>query len=242
MHCKSITNLLTFFLLSLSASGVFAQKTDPPFLQYLNHPWVDSVFNALSPEERIAQLIWIDAYSNREIGHEVYISNVIKKTGAGGVIFFEGYTGRQTEMLNYFQSISRVPLIIAEDGEWGLGMRLAEVDKFPWQMTLGAIRNDSLIYRMGKAIAEQYRRAGAHINLAPVADVNINPRNPVINYRSFGEDPENVTRKTLMYMKGRQDNGIIVMPGHLNIPSLDSVLGFLSTLSYPILTRGASCL
>ncbi len=284
MHIKSI-RYISFLLLLLLTSVINAQKADPPFLKYLNHPWVDSVFKALSPEERIAQLIWIDAYSNREIGHEVNLANVIKKVGVGGVIFFEGYTGKQTEMLNYFQKISRVPLIIAEDGEWGLGMRLEGVVKFPYQMTLGAIRNDSMIYQMGKAVAEQFKRAGVQINLAPVADVNNNPQNPIINYRSFGEDPENVSRKSLMYMKGLQDNGIIstakhfpghgdtetdshigipvirrtraridsvelapfrtlidagvtcIMPGHLNIPSLDSTPSLPSTFSYPILTE-----
>ncbi len=284
MNYKSIIYIGLLWLI-VQPSELTAQKTDPPFFEYLNHPWVDSVFNTLSPEERIAQLIWIDACSNREISHEVYLANVIKKVGVGGVIFFEGYTGKQTEMLNYFQKISRVPLIFAEDGEWGLGMRLEGVVKFPYQMTLGAIRNDSLIYKMGEAVAKQYKRAGVHINLAPVADVNINPYNPVINYRSFGEDPENVSKKTLMYMNGLQDNGIIstakhfpghgdtqtdshlglpvirqtrarldtveltpfrtlidagvtcVMPGHLNIPSLDSTPGLPSTLSYPMLTQ-----
>jgi len=271
-------------ILSLLVLQVNSQQTDPPFLQYMNHPWVDSVFNSLSPEERIGQLIWIDAYSNRDLGQDVKLSNLIKKTNAGGIIFFKGNPVKQTEMLNYFQRNSNVPLIIAEDGEWGLGMRLEGVIDFPWQMTLGAIRNDSLIYQMGKAVARQFKRAGVHINLAPVADVNNNLGNPVINYRSFGEDPDNVSRKTLMYMNGLQDYGIIstakhfpghgdtetdshiglpvlkltraridsielapfralidagvacIMPGHLNIPALDSDPGIPATFSPEILT------
>ncbi len=95
--------------------------------------------------------------------------------------------------------------MIATDGEWGLGMRLDGVVKFPYQLTLGAIRNDSLIYKMGKAVAEQFKKAGVNINLAPVADINNNPVNPVINFRSFGENPENVLAKTVMYMNGMQD-------------------------------------
>jgi beta-N-acetylhexosaminidase len=284
MHCKSKIYILSC-ILSLLVTGVNSQQTDPLFLKYLNHPWVDSVFNSLSLKERIGQLIWIDAYSNRDIGEDVRLSNLIKKTGAGGVIFFKGNPVKQTEMLNYFQRNSKVPLIIAEDGEWGLGMRLEGVTDFPWQMTLGAIRNDSLIYQMGKAVASQFKRAGVHINLAPVADVNNNPENPVINYRSFGEDPDNVSSKTLMYMTGLQDYGIIsaakhfpghgdtetdshismpvikqtkaridtielapfralidagvtcIMPGHLNIPALDSVPGIPATFSFEILTR-----
>jgi len=230
MQIKSIRYIFVILFFQI-AFMLNAQKDDPPFLKYIDHPWVDSVYNTLSPEEKIAQLIWIDAYSNREMGHEVHLSNVIKKSGIGGVVFFEGTAGKQTEMLNYFQSISRVPLIFAEDGEWGLGMRLDEVVRFPYQMTLGAIRDDSLIYQMGKAVAEQFKRAGIHINLAPVADVNINPQNPVINYRSFGEDPENVSRKTLMFMKGLLDNGIISaamnMAGITNYPSREGT-GLLS--------------
>jgi beta-glucosidase-like glycosyl hydrolase/CubicO group peptidase (beta-lactamase class C family) len=184
----------------------------------MNHPWVDSVFNSLSAEERIAQLIWVAAFSNRDIGHEVYLSNLIRKSGIGGVIFFQDQVDKQTEMINYFQLISKVPLMVVTDGEWGIGMRLEGIEKFPFQMTLGAVRDDSLIYRMGKAIAQQFKRAGVAINLAPVADVSNNPLNPVINFRSFGEDPENASRKTLMYMNGLQDNGIIAVakhfPGH----------------------------
>ncbi|MRR21221.1 hypothetical protein EG827_13670, partial [bacterium] len=114
--------------------------------------------------------------------------------------------------------VSRIPLIIALDAEWGTGMRIREVEDFPYQMTLGALQNDSLIYRMGAAVAWQCRDIGVNLNLAPVADVNNNPMNPVINYRSFGEDPDKVAAKATMYMKGLQDNGIIAcakhFPGH----------------------------
>ncbi len=217
MQNITLRSFISFVLVSL-CTNISAQKSDPPFLKYLNHPWVDSVLKTLSPEERVAQLVWIAGFSNRDISYDVSISNQIMKTGVGGVIFFQDQAVKQSEMINYFRKISKVPPIIAIDGEWGLGMRLQEVIKFPYQMTLGAIQNDSLIYRMGKAVAQQFRRAGVNINLAPVADVDNNAENPVINFRSFGEDPENVSRKTLMYMNGLQDNGIIAVakhfPGH----------------------------
>jgi beta-N-acetylhexosaminidase len=261
------------------------QKTDPPFLKYMNNPWVDSVLKTLSPEEKVAQLIWIAAFTDMGIGYNTHLSNLIKKTGIGGLIFFEGQVAEQTEMINYFRQISKVPPIVALDGEYGAGMRLKDVTKFPFQMTLGAIQNDSLIYKMGKTIASQFKRIGLNINLAPVADVNNNPVNPVINFRSFGEDPQNVIRKSMMYMNGLQDNGIIavakhfpghgdteidshldlpvirksrqrldsiefapfkslinggiscVMPGHLNVTSLDTVPNLPATLSYNILTK-----
>jgi beta-N-acetylhexosaminidase len=217
MQYSTIKSLLLTILASACIS-VSAQNPEPPFLRYLYHPWVDSVLNTLSPDERVAQLVWIAAFSNRDISYDVSISNQIAKTGVGGVIFFQDQAGKQSEMINYFRQISRVPPIIATDGEWGLGMRLQEVIKFPYQMTLGAIQNDSLIYQMGRAVAKQFLRAGVNINLAPVADVDNNPENPVINFRSFGEEPGNVSRKSLMYMRGLQDNGIMAVakhfPGH----------------------------
>ena len=195
-----------------------AQRTNPPFLKYMNSPWVDSVFNKLTPDQRIAQSIWVAAWSNKEIGDEVDLAETIKKYGIGGLIFFQGTPEKQIELTNYYQKISTVPLLIAMDAEWGVGMRLSGVEKFPYQMTLGAIRNDSLIYLFGKAVAEQCKRMGIHINLAPVADINNNPRNPVINYRSFGENRDNVASKASSYMKGMQDNGVMAtakhFPGH----------------------------
>jgi beta-N-acetylhexosaminidase len=232
-------------ILASACISISAQKPDPPFLKYLNHPWVDSVLKTLSTEEKVAQLIWIAGFSNRDISYDVDISNQILKTGVGGVIFFQNQAVKQAEMINYFRQISKVPPMIASDGEWGIGMRLQEVIKFPFQMTLGAIQDDSLIYRMGKAIAQQFKRAGVNINLAPVADVDNNPENPVINFRSFGEDPQNVIRKTLMYMNGLQDNGIISVakhfPGHgdtdvdshFDLPVIRETRGRLDSVELP---------
>jgi beta-N-acetylhexosaminidase len=210
-----------FFLISiaiLSVNKISAQQSDPPFLKYLNHPWVDSVMKTLSIDQQIAQCIWIAGYSNADVAHEVEISDIIRKFGVGGIVFFEGTAAKEAELTNYYQKISKVPLIIALDGEWGAGMRIANVDRFPYQMTLGAIKNDSLIYQFGKAVAQQFKRLGIEVNFAPVLDINVNAQNPVINYRSFGENRENVTLKSIMYMKGMQDNGILAtgkhFPGH----------------------------
>ncbi|MGD0341947.1 MAG: glycoside hydrolase family 3 protein, partial [Bacteroidales bacterium] len=210
---------LIISLLAIVLSGsLTAQKTDPPFLKYLNHPWVDSVFSKLTPDERIAQSVWVAGWSDQEIGDEVDLAETIKKYGIGGIVFFQGTPEKQIELTNYYQKISNVPLLIAMDAEWGAGMRLAGVEKFPFQMTLGAISNDSLIFLFGKAVGEQCKRLGVHINLAPVADINNNPRNPVINYRSFGESRENVASKASSYMKGLQENGVMAtakhFPGH----------------------------
>jgi len=213
-----IIKIVLAFTLSFSAIAASGQSTDPPFLKYTNHPWVDSVMKSLTPEERIGQLIWIAGFANRGISYDVEISNMVEKYGIGGVIFFQGNAPKQVQMINHFREVSKVPPLIAIDGEWGLGMRVEEIGSFPFQMTLGAIRDDSLIYAMGRQIATQMKRSGVDINLAPVADVNNNPKNPVINYRSFGERPEAVAAKTIAYMTGMQDNGIMAVakhfPGH----------------------------
>lgn len=120
--------------------------------------------------------------------------------------------------MNDYQLVSEVPLLGAIDAEWGLGMRLDGTISYPFQMSLGAVQNDSLLYEMGQEVARQVKRSGLHINLAPVVDVNNNPGNPVINFRSFGEDRENVSRKGIAYMQGMQSEYILTtakhFPGH----------------------------
>jgi beta-glucosidase-like glycosyl hydrolase/CubicO group peptidase (beta-lactamase class C family) len=172
----------------------------------------------LTIDQQIAQCIWIAGYSNKDITHEVEVTDIIRKYGVGGIVFFQGTAAKQAELTNYYQKISKVPLLISLDAEWGVGMRIENVDKFPFQMTLGAVQNDSLIYQFGKAVAQQFKRLGMQVNFAPVLDINVNAQNPVINYRSFGENREKVTSKSIMYMKGMQDNGILAtgkhFPGH----------------------------
>ncbi|MFB0998249.1 MAG: glycoside hydrolase family 3 N-terminal domain-containing protein, partial [Flavobacteriales bacterium] len=144
--------------------------------------------------------------------------NLILTYNLGGLIFMQGTPEKEIELTNRYQSKAKTPLMIAIDGEWGLPMRLKNTFKFPKQMTLGAIQYDSLIYDMGKEMALHCKRMGIHVNFAPVIDVNNNRKNPVINYRSFGEQRENVTRKGIAYMKGMQDNGVLAcakhFPGH----------------------------
>ncbi|MDA3779947.1 MAG: beta-N-acetylhexosaminidase, partial [Bacteroidales bacterium] len=181
-------------------------------------PWVDSVYNSLSYEEKISQLFMVAAYSNKGEKHISEIKYLVEKYNIGGLIFFQGNPHAQAKLTNYYQSISKTPLLVGLDAEWGLAMRLDNTIKYPRQMTLGAIQNDSLIYQMGADIAEQLKRIGVQVNFAPVSDINNNPRNPVINSRSFGEDRENVAQKSIAYMKGMQDNFVLAtakhFPGH----------------------------
>jgi beta-N-acetylhexosaminidase len=190
---------------------------DPPFLDSASQ-WVDSVFNSLSLDEQIAQMVMIAAYSNRGPEHMEEITDIIKRYKVGGIIFFQGGPVRQAAMTNHFQSVSQTPLLIAMDAEWGLGMRLDSTLSYPRQMMLGAIQDNSLIYEMGRDIALQLKRIGVHVNFAPVVDVNNNPANPVINSRSFGEQTENVIQKGIAYMNGMQDKQLLCtakhFPGH----------------------------
>ncbi len=184
--------------------------------------WVDQVFNRMTDEERLGQLFMIRAYSNDKAttSHIAQVKRLIEDHHVGGLCFFQGTPERQAELTNQYQQLAtQVPLMISMDAEWGLGMRLkSSTISFPRQLTLGAIRDNRLIYEMGKEIARQCRRLGVHINFAPVADVNNNPKNPVINYRSFGEDRYNVAVKSYLYMKGMQDGRVMAcakhFPGH----------------------------
>jgi beta-glucosidase-like glycosyl hydrolase/CubicO group peptidase (beta-lactamase class C family) len=160
----------------------------------------------------------VAAYSNREKEHTEQIKALIREYNIGGLIFFQGGPVRQAMLTNEYQSLSKVPLLIAMDAEWGVGMRLDSTLRYPYQMALGAVEDNRLIYQMGTDIANQFHRIGMHINFAPVIDVNNNAKNPVINFRSFGEIKDQVTAKGLAYMHGMQDHGILAcgkhFPGH----------------------------
>jgi len=181
-------------------------------------PWADSVFNELSSKERIAQLFMVAAYSDRDVAHKQELVSLIKNEKIGGLIFFQGDPSSQLKLTKEYQSLTETPLWLGMDIEWGLSMRLSESIKYPYQMTLGAMNDDSLVYDMGAQIATQMKRMGVHVSFSPVLDVNNNPNNPVINYRSFGENRENVSEKGLMYIKGLQENGVLAcakhFPGH----------------------------
>lgn len=193
------------------------KKKDPDFVSIQNK-WVDSVFNSLSPSDRTAQLFMVAAYSNKDLKHVREISELITQHKIGGLIWMQGGPIRQGKLANYYQTLSKTPLFYSIDAEWGLAMRLDSTPRYPKQMTLGAIQNDSLIYLMGRQIARDCKRLGIHVNFAPVADVNNNPLNPVIGMRSFGENKYKVAKKAYMYMQGMQDEHVLAngkhFPGH----------------------------
>ncbi|MBW8686189.1 glycoside hydrolase family 3 N-terminal domain-containing protein [Chitinophaga rhizophila] len=180
--------------------------------------WVDSVFESLDDNERIAQLIMIRAHSNLGADHIRKVVKDIRDNKVGGLIFFQGGPVRQANLTNYYQSISKTPLMIAIDGEWGLGMRLDSITSLPRNLMLGAVQDSSLAYEYGKHLAMQCRRLGIHVDYAPDMDVNNNPNNPVINDRSFGQDKYQVARLGVQVIKGMQDQNVMAVakhfPGH----------------------------
>lgn len=208
---KSLMNktpLITLFLfLFLVAHSQINDKTR----------WVDSVYQSLNNEERFGQLLMIRA---NQSGEDYYpqIDEFIKNYDIGGICFFASEPQKQLNQAQKWQNLAKTPLLFSMDAEWGLGMRLDSTMSYPFQMTLGSIKDNSLIYEMGLQIGKECKRMGIHMNFAPVVDINNNPDNPVINSRSFGDNPANVSIKAIQYMKGIQDAGLIAtakhFPGH----------------------------
>jgi len=215
---KNLKHLVFFAL--LIAPLISIAQTQSSFISSLDDPndWVDAVFRKLSKRERIAQLFMVRAHTDKGKAFEDSIANVIRKERIGGLVFFQGGPARQAVLTNRYQSVSKVPLLISMDAEWGLGMRLDSTISYPYQLTLGAIQDNKLIYEMGKQVAMDFKRIGMQVNFAPVADINNNPKNPVIGIRSFGDNKYNVAAKVTAYMKGLQDNNVLVsvkhFPGH----------------------------
>ncbi|RKD92205.1 glycoside hydrolase family 3 N-terminal domain-containing protein [Mangrovibacterium diazotrophicum] len=180
--------------------------------------WVDSVFQSLTPDQRIAQLIWINAYADDKVEAQMKVADLVKKYNLGGVIFFTGNPEKQVQLTNLYQSVAQTPLLIAMDAEWGVGMRLYGVTSFPYNMMMGASYDPELVEQATNQMAQQMKRLGVQVSFGPVADINTQPLNPIIGMRSFGESPKEVTELSLAYAKGLQKNGIIAVakhfPGH----------------------------
>ncbi len=200
-----------FLLLSLATKGQIASN------------WADSVMKTLSPDEKIAQLIMvrlssIDSKTKTVNFYDSTVERDIRKYNIGGICLFQGAPVRQATLVNRLQSIAKTPILMAIDGENGVGMRLDSVAGLPRMMMLGALRDTNLVYRYGSWVAEQCKQLGIQVNFAPVVDVNNNPNNPVINDRSFGENKYKVATMGIQYMLGMRDKGVMGsakhFPGH----------------------------
>lgn len=180
--------------------------------------WVDAHYNAMTLDEKLGQLFMVSVASDQSKQSTDGITKLIKKHKIGGVIFSTGGPVRQAKLTNAYQEASKIPLLVGMDAEWGLAMRLDSTYAFPWNMTLGAITDNSVVEKVGFQIGEHAKRLGVHINFAPDVDINTNPQNPIIGNRSFGEDRDNVTEKGIAFMNGMHKAGVLSngkhFPGH----------------------------
>ena len=233
-----VTAIITNCAVKKNSTTEIGRPTDSAFYLpeeiYIQHPkserknyfpetsqenkWVDSIYNQLTFEEKVGQLFMVAAYSNKDEAHCLEIEKLIQESKVGGLIFFQGGPNRQAKLTNRYQSKSKVPLFIGIDAEWGLNMRLDSTYRYPWNMTLGAVRDLSLIKKVGENMANESKRLGIQFNFAPVIDINTNPKNPIIGNRSFGEDKVNVTEHAIALMEGVQSKGVFStgkhFPGH----------------------------
>lgn len=192
---------------------------DPPFLN-VSDKWADSIVSKMTLDEKIGQLMMVTAKPWLGDEQKKIIFEQIDNFNVGGVLFLKSSPTELATQANDYQRASKIPLFIALDAENGLSFRMDSVVNYPNMIALGAIHDDSLIYRMGREVGQQCKMLGVNLNFAPVGDVNSNPDNPVINYRSFGENIQRVAQKSWMLANGLQDENILIsvkhFPGHGN--------------------------
>ncbi|MDR1610120.1 MAG: serine hydrolase, partial [Candidatus Symbiothrix sp.] len=178
--------------------------------------WADSIFDTMTLDEKIGQLFMITA--DPSPSNNAKVLKYIQEQKIGGILFSKGSLNDQAQSVNLYQQSSKVPLLISFDGEWGLSMRLENTPRFPKNMMLGAITDNHLIQLYGAEMGRECRELGVHINFAPVLDINNNPDNPVIGERSFGENRQLVSEKSIAYSKGLESYGVMAVgkhfPGH----------------------------
>lgn len=243
-------NIKNFFCIFLFINAVFTTHAQTFYQQTpAAMQWVDSIYQTLTDKEKIAQLMVMRLSAKTPDGVVFYndkVSNDIRKYNIGSVCLFQGSPVQQATFINQFQQMAKTPILFCVDGETGLGMRFDSIAKFPDQLTVGAINDTALLYAIGKAMAKQCKRAGIQVDYAPVVDINNNPNNPVINFRSLGEDKYKVAKYAVQLMQGMQNEGVMAcakhFPGHgdvavdshLDLPVINKSLAQLNSLElYP---------
>jgi beta-N-acetylhexosaminidase len=184
--------------------------------------WADSLLQHMSLERMAAQTLMMPAWSRDRSIRPDLLKNV-EELGIGGIIFFQGHPLDQAYLSNFYQQQSAIPLLIGMDAEWGLSMRLNDLPKYPFAISMGAADDAALALELGRSLGRECRLLGVHISFGPVVDVNTNPDNPIIGFRSFGENPEKVSNMAKAQIQGMQEQGILAcakhFPGHGNTAS-----------------------
>ena len=219
-NIKSLSLLILLFLLGGAVADAVLPSVHGAVDSRACSRWVDSVYNSMTERERIAQLVFPVVAPNQGAQSRATIKRLVQGNHVGGLLFSKGSLANYAEMINYAQSLSKVPLMITFDGEWGPAMRIEGSPRFPKNMALGAITNPSLLFDYGQEVAREMREMGVQVNYAPVLDVNSNPSNPVIGMRSFGEDPMRVAVLGMSYSRGLEQGNVMAVakhfPGHGN--------------------------
>ncbi len=249
--------MLRPFFLCVALLSVTLTGQSPPVLDKAGRTWVEATIKKLSLEQLVGQMIFApfnSTYLSSDTDAYEALVKLVHETQIGGVIAFGGsepvpqvmlnntygavVLGQPLELastLNRLQAVSALPLLTSSDFEWGVQMRIAGATKFPRAMAFGAANDPQLAYQAGKVVGAESRALGVHVDFAPVADVNNNPRNPVINIRSFGEDPVKVGAMVSGFTRGLQDAGMLAtlkhFPGHGDT-DVDSHLG-LPVVAHP---------
>ncbi len=216
---------LVFLLLTLCSTALLSVITKSPIgkknqnkLAQTETQWVNEQFSKLNLEERIAQSFMVACWSNKGTKHLDEIESQIETYKLGGLIFFQGERSNLVDAIDRFQSKTTIPLLIGMDAEWGISMRIENEQRFPYAQTIGAANDLGLTKKMGQFIGLECDQMGIHLNFAPDADVNLNPKNPVIGYRSFGSDPQIVAQHTAAFVTGLEETNVLScvkhFPGH----------------------------
>ena len=209
---------LKFFFFLFGSSFLFGQNPLVSSDSLAQAIWVTEQYQKMTLEEKVGQLFMVMVTSNQTDGEKEKIKRLILEQKIGGIIFSKGGPVRQAKLCNEFQSLSKIPLLVGMDAEWGLAMRLDSTYAFPWNMTLGAIQDTKIVEKVGYRVGQHAKRLGVHINFAPDIDINTNPKNPIIGNRSFGETREVVADKGIAFMKGMESAGVLSsgkhFPGH----------------------------
>lgn len=236
MNFKKILLMLVAVLIAATAS--VEAKRQPAILNKVDQKamdaWVNTTFKSLTPDERLAQLI-VMAVDPRSAGAKELVDKYVSQYKIGGLIYNENDIATQAKLTNYAQSVSKVPLLITLDAEWGLSMRLEDAPKFPRNLFLGAISDDQLFYEYGLEVARECKRMGVNVNFAPVLDVIDRPKT-VLGTRSYGSNPSLVGNHGVAFARGMEDGGVLSVmkhfPGHgsttadshLELPTVDKSL------------------
>ncbi|MCA1628250.1 MAG: hypothetical protein LC742_09845, partial [Acidobacteria bacterium] len=234
---RQLTTLALLAMFTLSPGGITrgqilttytgAQTSNSSPRPYPRRPsadalkWADQELKRMSLEQKLGQLISVGVnatFLNRDSEAFKELSRQVTENHIGGIILFRGPVYESAHLMNRMQGLARLPLLVSADLEAGAGMRFNDTINFPWNMAVGATGNPDYARRQGAITAREARALGVQQIFAPVVDVNNNAANPVINVRSYGEDPLEVGRMAAAFVEGAQGQGVIStakhFPGH----------------------------